>query len=226
LIRLAILAAASDDAEHIAATPFSVAVDVVLADLDHMIASLRESLKAGRSEDVADVLKDIHDAARALHTEIGLSADSPWGRQLAASRAAVAKMLEARIDNLPDQVRRLLRPRSLKETGSDSTLDSGDVAEIEAKLLLTAACRNYAGELAISETTRRVTSDLQNFFDSGMQILLDRLRASPSAERSFRQSQVDAAVKFCAKLFGSDYASLLAKAADVAAKGEQKAVTA
>ncbi len=226
LIRLAILAAASDDAEHIAATPFSVAVDVVLADLDHMIASLRESLKVGRSEDVADVLKDIHDAARALHTEIGLSADSPWGRQLAASRAAVAKMLEARIDNLPDQVRRLLRPRSPKETGSDSTLDSGDVAETEAKLLLTAACRNYAGELAISETTRRVTSDLQNFFDSGMQILLDRLRASPSAERSFRQSQVDAAVKFCAKLFGSDYASLLAKAADVAAKGEQKAVTA
>ena len=71
-----------------------------------------------------------------------------------------------------------------------------------------------------------MTSDLQNFFDSGMQILLDRLRASPPAERSFRQSQVDAAVKFCAKLFGSDYASLLAKAADVAAKGEQKAVTA
>ena len=34
------------------------------------------------------------------------------------------------------------------------------------------------------------------------------------------------AAPFCAKLFGSDYASLLAKAADVAAKGEQKAVTA
>jgi len=30
-------------------------------------------------------------------------------------------------------------------------------------------------------------------------------------------------VKFCGKLFGTDYASTLARAADVAAKGEQKA---
>ena len=101
-------------------------------------------------------------------------------------------------------------------------LDAGDVAEVEAKLVLAAACRNYAGELAISEATRRVPSDLQNYFDNGTQILLDRLRTSPPAERSYRQSQVDAAVKFCAKLFGADYASLLAKAADIAAKGEQK----
>jgi len=71
-----------------------------------------------------------------------------------------------------------------------------------------------------------VTSDLQNYFDNGIQILIDRLRNSPAAERTFRQSQVDAAVKFCAQLFGAEYASLLAKAADVAAKGEQKAVTA
>ena len=73
--------------------------------------------------------------------------------------------------------------------------------------------------LQISETTRRVTSDLQNYFDSGTHILLDRLRTSPSAERTFRQSQVDAAVKFCGQLFGSDYASLLAKAADIAGAG-------
>ena len=72
--------------------------------------------------------------------------------------------------------------------------------------MLAATCRNYAGELAISEATRRVHSELQNYFDTGTQVLLDRLRASPPAERSFRQSQVDAAVRFCAKLFGADYA--------------------
>ena len=131
-------------------------------------------------------------------------------------------MLQAEIDTVPDDVRRLLRPRSPKDTGRDATLDDGDVAEIEAKLALAAASRNYAGELAISETTRRVTSELQNYFDSGTQVLLDRLRTVPPAERAFRQSQVDAAVKFCAKLFGPEYASLLAKAADIAAKGEQK----
>ena len=121
---------------------------------------------------------------------------------------------------------RLLRPRPAKEVGPETTLDAVDVADVEARLVLAAACRNYAGELAVSEATRRVYSDLQNYFDSGTQVLLDRLRTTPAAERTFRQSQVDAAVRFCAKLFGSDYASTLAKAADVARKGEQKAVKA
>jgi hypothetical protein len=69
-----------------------------------------------------------------------------------------------------------------------------------------------------------VHSELQSYFDNGTQVLLERLRASPSAERALRQSQVDAAIRFCAKLFGAEYAGLLARAADIAAKGEQKAV--
>ena len=89
-----------------------------------------------------------------------------------------------------------------------------------------AALPAYAGELAISETTRRVQSELQSYFDSGTQVLLDRLRTSPPAELPFRQSQVDAAIRFCAILFGAQYANLLAKAADIAVKGEQKAATA
>lgn len=226
LIRLGINAAKSDVAGRIAETPFAVAVDVVLIDIERMISSLRGNLRAGRSGEVADLLKEIHDAARALRTEMDLSADSPWARQLAASRAEVAKLLEAEIDNLPGHVRRLLRPRNGKEVGASAALDEGDVAEVEAKLVLAAACRNYASELAISEATRRVTSDLQNYFDNGTQILLDRLRTAPPAERAYRQSQVDAAVRFCAKLFGADYAGLLAKAADIAARGEQKAAKA
>jgi len=226
LIRLAIHAAASDEAAHIAPTPFAVAVEVVLEDLDRMVANLDYTLRGERDDDLAGLLKNIHDAARALHTEIDLPLGSPWGRQLATSRAAGAKLLAAEIDNVPDEVRHLLRPRLSKEIGADATLDAGEVAKIEAKLVLTAACRSYASELAVSETTRRITLDLQNYFDSGTQILLDRLRSSPPNERAFRQSQVDAAVKFCAILFGSEYACLLAKAADIAAQGEQKAANA
>jgi hypothetical protein len=44
--------------------------------------------------------------------------------------------------------------------------------------------------------------------------------------RSFRQSQVDAAVRLCAKVFGDDYASLLGKAAEVAAAPERRAMRA
>jgi len=223
LIRLAIAAAGTDVAARVAESPYAVAVEIVLADVERMIASLRESLKAGRSAEVATTLKDIHDAVRLLRTEMDLSGDSPWTRQLAALRSEVSRLLQAEIDTLPGQVRRALRPRSAKEVGPEATLDADDVAEIEARLVLAATCRNYASELAISEATRRVHSDLQNYFDTGTQVLLDRLRSAPQAERSFRQSQVDAAVRFCAKLFGTDFATTLAKAADVAAKGETKA---
>lgn len=223
LIRLAIAAAGTDAAARVAESPYAVTVEIVLTDMERMIASLREHLKAGRSTEIASTLKDIHDAARLLRAEMDLSGDTPWARQLAAMRSEVSRLLQAEIDTLPGQVRRLLRPRPGKEVGPESTLDASDVADIEARLVLAAACRNYASELAISEATRRVNSDLQNFFDTGTQVLLDRLRASPPGERSLRQSQVDAAVRFCAKLFGADFASTLAKAADVAAKGEAKA---
>lgn len=222
LIRLATAAAATDVAARVAETPYAAAVDIVLADVERMIARLRESLKTGSHDDVAEILKDIHDAARTLRTEMDLSGDGAWARQLGALRAEVARVLQAEIDNLPGQVRRVLRPRPAKEVRADSTLDAGEVAEIEGKLVLAATCRNFASELAISEATRRIHSDLQNFFDTGTQPLLDRLRGAPPAERAFRQSQLDAAVRFCGKLFGADYAGTLAKAADVAAKGEQK----
>ena len=51
------------------------------------------------------------------------------------------------------------------------------------------------------------------------------MRGATGGERVFRQSQVDAAVRFCAKVFGHEYASTLAKAAEVASHDhERKAV--
>ena len=95
-----------------------------------MIANLRDALKTGQS-DVATLLKDIHDAARALRTEIDLSVESAWGRQLAAARAETARLLEAEIDNLPSLVRRLLRPRNGRD--AIAPLDSMDVDDVEGK---------------------------------------------------------------------------------------------
>ena len=56
--------------------------------------------------------------------------------------------------------------------------------------------------------------------------MLFRSRISGEAERPFRQSQADAAVRFCAKVFGDDYAATLHKAADVAGHGDRKAAKA
>ena len=107
-----------------------------------------------------------------------------------------------------------------------SVLDSGEVAEVEALVEFVGICRYFAGELAINEVTQRVQGELRQYLDNGTRALLESLRYAGEAERSLRQSQVDAAVRFCAKVFGREYASLLGKAAEVAAAPESRALRA
>jgi len=133
-------------------------------------------------------------------------------------------VLKAEIEAAPGRVLRLLRPRPASEIGRNSTLDASEVADTEALIELVGAYRNYASELAISEMTLRAYSEVQHHLDTGTRSLVDGLRYAGEADGRFRQSQVDAAVRFCANVFGQEYASLLGKAAEVAANaaGERK----
>jgi hypothetical protein len=214
LIRIATRAAESDVAARIAETPFAVAVTIVIGEVECMVNDLRAELKARRQ--VATLLKNIHDAARGLRTEIDLSGDSQWSRQLTAIRTEVSNILKTEIESTPGRIRRLLRPRPAKEIPPSSLLDATDVGEAEASLEFVAACRTYAGELAVNEATVRSYSELQNYLESGTKVLLDSLRQATQVDRPFRQSQMDAAIRFCRIVFGADYAGLLAKAAEIA----------
>ena len=222
LIRLATKAADSDVAARIEETPYTAAIDIVLAEIARMVGELSNDLKSGRGIAVGALLKDVHDAVRGLRSELDLSKNSNWSRQLAAIRADISKLLSAEINLMPGRVRRLMRPRAARDIANGSVVDPADVAEAESLIGFVMACRNYAGELAINEVTQRTFTDLQQCLDTGTKALLDALRMSGEVERPYRQSQVDAAVRFCAKVFGQDYASLLTKAADVASHGERK----
>ncbi len=223
LIRIAVRAAQSDNATRIGSTPYGLAITIVLADIDRMAAALKADLKRGSNIAVTSLLKCIHDAARGVRAELDLPVDQPWGRQLAAIRADISSMLRTAIESTPGRVRRLLRPRSTSEIAAGAMVDFAEIADTEALIELVGACRNYASELAISEMTTRVCGELQQFLDTGTKTLLDSLRAAGPSDRQFRQSQVDAAVRFCGKVFGREYASLLTKAAEVAAQGERRA---
>jgi len=223
LIRLATRAAESDVASRVAESPYGVAVTIVLAEMERLVGRLREVIKTNRTAGIGDLLKQIHDSARALRTEMDLSTDSPWARRLAAMRAEISDLLRAGIEPLPGQLRRLLRPRPAKEIAPTTRLDPTDVEEAEAALEFVSICRTYASELAINEVTLRVYSEVQNYLDTGTTALLDGLRTAGDADRPFRMSQVEAAVRFSGRIFGPNYASLLAKAAEVAVQGERKA---
>ena len=90
-------------------------------------------------------------------------------------------------------------------------LDPNEVAEVEALVEFVGICRYFAGERAINEMTQRALTELRQYLDNGTQALLEGLRHAGEADRAFRQSQVDAAVRFCAKVFGREYAALLGK---------------
>jgi hypothetical protein len=226
LVRLATKAAGGDVANRVAETPYAVAVNIVLDEIDRMVRELAGDLKSGRGVAVSALLKEIHDALRGLRSELDLPMESMWGRQLAAIRAEVSNFLTAEIDLMPGRVRRLMRPRPSKEISPGSALDADDVADAAALVGFVVTCRNYAGELAINEVTQRTYNDLRHYLDTGTRTLLDALRNASADERPFRQSQVDAAVLFCRKVFGDEYASLLAKAAEVASHSERKAARA
>lgn len=226
LVRLATKAAGSDVAARIEETPYTVAVTIVMAEAARMVNELGADLKSGRGIAVGALLKDVHDAVRGLRTELDLAGESPWARQLAAIRADISNLLSGEINLMPGRVRRLMRPRPAKEIMPGSTVDAEEVAEAEFLVGFVMACRNYASELAINEITQRTFTELQQCLDAGTRALLDALRNCGDAEQAFRQSQVDAAVRFCAKVFGQEYASLLTKAADVASQSERKAARA
>jgi hypothetical protein len=213
LIRLGVKAAETDDAIRIAGSPYAVAVAIVLSEIEQGVSALKADLKRGATAAAPSLIKTIHDCARGLRTELDLSGDSPWARRLAAIRADVSKVLKNQVESASGKVRRLLRLRPLSEVPRNCALDADDVNEAEAAVELVGVCRLYASELAINEMTMRTFTELQHYLETGTQSLLDTLRQAGEGERRFLQSQVDAAVRFCAKVFGADYASVLAKAA-------------
>jgi len=215
LIRFATRAAESDDGARIAETPYAVAVTIVLSELERMVDELRAELKASRP--TVSLLKGLHDAVRGLRSEIDLSVNPMWNKQLTAIRADVSGLLKTEIEATSGIVRRLLRPRPAKEIVPHSLLDVIDVNDAEMRLEFVNACRHYANELAINETATRTHSELTLYLETGAKVLLDSLRHAGDADRPFRQSQVDAAIRFCGTVFGAEYAGLLAKAAEVAA---------
>jgi len=226
VIRLGVKAAGCDIAARVAESEYGVAVTVVLAELERLVDELRNELRGGRGVAVGALLKTIHDCARGLRTELDLPVDSTWGRALAAQRGQIADVLRAEIESAPGRVRRLLRARPSSEIRADSVLDPDEVAETEALVAFVGTCRSFANELAINEMTQRTYNEIQYTLDTGTRALLDGLRHAGEVDRSFRQSQVDAAVRFCAKVFGAEYAALLTKAAEVASVAERKAARA
>jgi hypothetical protein len=224
LIRLAVMSAASDAAVRVAQAPLAPAVNLILGELHLSVADLRDKLKENRISDAAQALRQLRDGIRGMQTELDMSRDSAWGREFHAIRGEVAELLQREIQPMPAVVRRLLRAPQGNEAVSKAGPSEVDVADTEARLTFVVASRSFANELAVNQISREVHVELQRYIERTAPALIDALRSAPPQERRYRRAQADAAVRFAAKVFGSEYAAQLARAITIA--GERRAAQA
>jgi hypothetical protein len=114
LIRLATKAAPSKNAADVAATPYAVAVSMVLDRLDDQRATLRFALKNERILVAREILAHVYDTEYALRVRIDLIEQSDWGRRLDELMAAITALVEAEVSRFPDNVGHILGSRSLR----------------------------------------------------------------------------------------------------------------
>jgi hypothetical protein len=118
LIRLATKAAPSKNAADIAATPYALAVSMVLDRLDDRRLTLHVALKNERVLVSRETLAAIYDTEYALRVRIDLLEESAWGERLNNLMNAIAVLVEAEVSRFPEEVRHVLGSRSLRKDQS------------------------------------------------------------------------------------------------------------
>jgi hypothetical protein len=114
LIRLATKAAPGKDAADIAATPYAIAVSMVLDRLEDNRSALRVALRNNRVMVCREILADIYDTEYALQVRIDLLDEPAWGARLHNLMNAIAALVEAEVSRFPDNIGHVLGSRSLR----------------------------------------------------------------------------------------------------------------
>jgi len=114
LIRLATKAASSKAAADVAATPYAIAVSMVLDRIDDGRAALRIALKQNRVIIARDLLAEIYDTEYALKVRIDGIEHCEWGVRLQQLMDAIAALVSAEVSRFPSNVGHILGSRRLR----------------------------------------------------------------------------------------------------------------
>jgi hypothetical protein len=114
LIRLATKAAPSKNAADVAATPYAIAVSMVLDRLDDKRLTLRVALKSERILVAKDILTEVYDTEYALQVRIDQLAESDWGKRLDYLMKAIADLVQAEVSRFPKNIGHVLGSRRLR----------------------------------------------------------------------------------------------------------------
>ena len=114
LMRLATKAARSRRAADVAATPYAIAVSMVLDQIDDKRITLLIALKKNRVVVACDILAEIDSAESALLGAIRELDASEWGTRLHTIRDSIVELVEAEVSRFPDEVGHILKLRDVR----------------------------------------------------------------------------------------------------------------
>ncbi len=114
LIRFATKAAETKDAAEIAATPYAIAVPMVLDQIEDQAEALRETLRSQHIPKAKELLSDIYNTEYAVRVRIDLPG-SDWELRLDDIMDIVYEALDTETIELPSGLRHVLKSRGLKQ---------------------------------------------------------------------------------------------------------------
>ena len=114
LMRLATKLATSKDIADVAATPYTLAVDMVLDHLDDRRAALCQAMRINKVPIAREILTGIYDIEYAIRVRLDGLAGTDWGNRLESLMEAVAVDLEKELHNIPGELHHVLSSPSLR----------------------------------------------------------------------------------------------------------------
>jgi hypothetical protein len=111
LLRLATRSAPGRNASDIAASPYAIAVSMVLDRLEDKQSTLRVALRNNRVMVAKEILTEIYDTERAMQSAIDALERSSWGERLDHLMNAVIALVDAEVSRFPDNVGHILGAR-------------------------------------------------------------------------------------------------------------------
>jgi hypothetical protein len=104
--------ARSRSAADVAATPYAIAISMVLDQIDDKRVALLLALRKNRVTIARDVLADINRTEAALRVGIREFDATEWGKRMAEIRDAINALVEAELNRFPDQLGHVLELRN------------------------------------------------------------------------------------------------------------------
>jgi hypothetical protein len=220
-LRFISFAAETQDDQKIEAARYGYAFQLLLMEMEQAVGQASGVKQNDNSDDLIPAVKTFGAAARSLVNEIEISPMGALGKKLGALRNNMAEVLRPRLEDIVPRAHRLVRPRR-EDKASAHGLDPYELQALFRNVGVLVAIRPYAEETALSAVTTRAWSELRDILETGMPLLLDRLRNETGDSRRPLQARLEAAVTLCEQVFGAQYAQLQRKAVELAAQDDPR----